>query len=128
MTVLCIFLVQIVTVVIATGLVLRIVRRHHNSIGVLTVGIDGALFSAADTAGPQTNVVEDRVYIRRHCDVVSPRAGPCLLRHSKPSSLLMCDVAYGYHRRPFFMNRIFEVFIYFYNTTNGASAVAAANY
>ena len=57
------FFVQLVTVVIATGLVLRIVRRHHKSIGVLTVAIAGAPSTAATTTGPQTSWKAVRTFV-----------------------------------------------------------------
>ena len=55
--------VQFVTVVIATGLVLRIVRRHHKSTGVLTVGIAGTPSSAATNTGPQTSWKAVRIFV-----------------------------------------------------------------
>jgi hypothetical protein len=60
---LCFFLVQFVTVVVATGLVLRIVRRHHKSIGVLIVGIAGAPSTAATNTGPQTSWKAVRTFV-----------------------------------------------------------------
>ena len=57
------FFVQFVTVVIATCLVLRIVRRYHKSIGVLTVAIAGAPSTAATTAGPQTSWKAVRTFV-----------------------------------------------------------------
>ena len=112
---LCFFLVQFVTVVIATGLVLRIVRRHHKSIGVLTVGIAGAPSTAVTTAGPQTSWKAVRTFIvivMAFLLLQAPMYYVTMLQ--KVCCCLPYDLVYEYLTYPFSINCVVNVFIYFF--------------
>ena len=112
---LCFFLVQFVTVVVATGLVLRIVRRHHKNIGVLTVGIAGAPSSAATTAGPQTSWKAVRTFVVIVTSFLVMQAPMYFITVlQKVCNCLPYDLVYEYVTYPFSVNCVVHVFIYFF--------------
>ena len=114
-TILFFFLVQFVTVVIATGLVLRIVRRHHKSIGVLTVGIAGAPNTSVTTAGPQMSWKAVRTFVvivTAFLVMQAPMYFVTMLQTI--CNCLPQDLIYEYVTYPFSMNCVINVFIYFF--------------
>ena len=114
-TILFFFLVQFVVVAVATGLVLRIVRRHHKSIGVLTVGIAGAANTTVTIAGPQTSWKAVRTFVvivTAFLVMQAPMYFITVLQ--KVCNCLPHDLVYEYVTYPFSVSCVVNVFIYFF--------------
>ncbi|KAI0235253.1 hypothetical protein LSAT2_014232 [Lamellibrachia satsuma] len=107
---LCFFFAQLITIVIATGLVLRIVRRHHKSIGVLTAGAPNVVAAAGATSSwkaVRTLVVVVAAFLLMQAPLyfVTLANGIC--------QCLPYQLVYEYAMYPFYMNCVVNVFIYF---------------
>ncbi|KAI0221966.1 hypothetical protein LSAT2_026782 [Lamellibrachia satsuma] len=114
MNTICFFLVQFVTVVVATGLVLRIVHRHHRSIGVLTVGIAGAPNTAVTAAGVNSSWKAVRTFVVVVTAFLLMQAPLYFI--TLTHNICKClpyELVFEYATYPFNMNCVVNVFIYF---------------
>ncbi|KAI0225245.1 hypothetical protein LSAT2_023880 [Lamellibrachia satsuma] len=114
MNIICFFLVQFITVVVATGLVLRIVHRHHRSIGVLTVGIAGAPNTAATAAGANSSwkAVRTFVVVVTAFLLLQAPLYLAMLTHNI-CNCLPYELVFEYATYPYNMNCVVNVFTYF---------------
>ena len=109
----CFFLVQFVTVVVAMGLILRIVRRHHKLISVLTVGIVAAP-NAAAAAEAKSSWKAVRTFVVVVTAFILMQAP--LYFATFVQGICQClpyELVYEYASHPFNMNCVVNVFIYF---------------